>query len=136
VEPQAAAERFGQRLGGPDFKASTGWPFRFRNRHGIANRKLCGESMSADNVGVQPFRENCRKIVEEGDLPLSQVYNSAEMGSFWKAVPGNTQANKQDDSVPDGKLNKERITILVCANADRSHRLTQLLLVSQLNREH
>jgi hypothetical protein len=57
VELQAAAERFAQRLGEYDFKASTGWLFRFRNRHGTANRKICEESLSAENVSVQPFQE-------------------------------------------------------------------------------
>jgi hypothetical protein len=50
VEVQAAAERVAQRLGEPSFKASTGWLFRFHNRHGIANR----ESLSADDVSVEP----------------------------------------------------------------------------------
>jgi hypothetical protein len=58
VELQAAAERFVQRLGKPSFKASTGWLFRFHKRHGIATR----ESLVADNVSVEPSRENLRKI--------------------------------------------------------------------------
>jgi hypothetical protein len=39
MELQAAAERCAQRLGEPAFEASTGWPFIFYNRHGVANRK-------------------------------------------------------------------------------------------------
>jgi hypothetical protein len=55
VELQAAAERLDQRLGEPDFKASTDWLFRFCNRHGIANIKICGESLNVDDVSVEQF---------------------------------------------------------------------------------
>jgi hypothetical protein len=46
---------------------------------------------------------------------IIQVYNAHETGLLWKAVPENTQANKKDSSVPGRKLNKERLTALVCA---------------------
>jgi hypothetical protein len=32
-------------------------------------------------VTVEPFREKRRKILDEGDLSLSQVYNADETGS-------------------------------------------------------
>lgn len=57
VELQPAAERFVQRLGEPDFKASTDGLFRVRNRHGIANRNSCGESLSAEHMILETFRE-------------------------------------------------------------------------------
>jgi hypothetical protein len=60
VELQAAAERLAQRLGEPDFKASTGCLFRFCNRHGTANRKICGESLSVDDLVLSHFEKNFR----------------------------------------------------------------------------
>jgi hypothetical protein len=57
LELQAVAEKFAQRLGEPNFKASTGCLFRFHNRHGIGNTEICGESLTADDVSVEPFQE-------------------------------------------------------------------------------
>jgi hypothetical protein len=58
---------------------------------------------------------------------LSQVYNADETGFFWKPLPQNTQANKKDSSVCGRKLNNEHLTTLVCANADKSHRLKPVI---------
>jgi hypothetical protein len=97
VELQDAGERrFAQRLGEPDLRSSTGWLFRFRNGHGVANRKICGESLIADDASVEP-------------------------------VPENTLPNKYDSSLPGRKINKERLTALVCANADGCHRLKPVI---------
>jgi hypothetical protein len=59
-------------------------------------------------------------MLEKEVLSLSQVYNADETGLFWKAAPEKIQANKEDSSVPGSKLNKERLTALVCAKADKS----------------
>jgi hypothetical protein len=67
VELQAVAERLPRDFREPDFKASTDWLFQFRNRPGIANRKMCGESPSADDVSVEAFREKRRRILEMAD---------------------------------------------------------------------
>jgi hypothetical protein len=58
---------FAQRLGEPDLKSSTGWLFRFRNGHGVANRQICGESLCTDDVSAEIIREIFRRILEEGE---------------------------------------------------------------------
>ena len=40
---------------GIEFSGSTGWLWRFRKRHGIGNKKVQGESGSADTEAVEPF---------------------------------------------------------------------------------
>lgn len=42
---------------GNDFKASLGWLQYFKERHGIGQLKLQGESLSADHDAVEPFCE-------------------------------------------------------------------------------
>jgi hypothetical protein len=88
--------RFAQRFGELDFIARKCWLFRFCIRHGIANRKFCGESLNADDASVEPALEN-------------------------------TQANKNDSSVPGRELNKEHLTALACATAGRSHSLKPVI---------
>ncbi|KAG7163598.1 Tigger transposable element-derived protein 7-like 4 [Homarus americanus] len=120
---QHAAERLAQVLGVADFKASSGWLWRFRKRHGISNKPVCGESLSADLEAIEPFREKLNKLIQSAKLEKFQLYNADETGLFWKAVPMNIQVEKKSSSQPGRKLNKQRVSALFCANADGSHRL-------------
>lgn len=127
VELQAAAERFAQCFGRTDFKASTGWLFRFRNRHAIGNRKLCGEqALSSENV--EPFRQKLSKLFKEEKLCLAQLYSGDETDLFWKSMSENTQASRKDICLPGRKINKERLSALLCANADGTHKLKSIII--------
>ncbi|XP_072490863.1 tigger transposable element-derived protein 7 [Notamacropus eugenii] len=129
VELQAAAERFAQCFGRTDFKASTGWLFRFRNRHAIGNRKVCGEQiLSSISENVEPFRQKISMFIKEEKLCLAQVYNGDETDLFWKSIPENIQANKKDICMPGRKINKERLSALLCANADGTHKLKSVII--------
>ncbi|CAM1300043.1 Uncharacterised protein r2_g991 [Pycnogonum litorale] len=55
VELMAAAQKLAQHMG-IEFKASTGWLWRFRNRHGVCNKVEHGEAGSADTTAVEPYR--------------------------------------------------------------------------------
>nr|XP_027796435.1 tigger transposable element-derived protein 7 [Marmota flaviventris]XP_027796436.1 tigger transposable element-derived protein 7 [Marmota flaviventris]XP_027796437.1 tigger transposable element-derived protein 7 [Marmota flaviventris] len=129
VELQAAAERFAQCFGRTDFKASTGWLFRFRNRHAIGNRKVCGEQIvSSASENVEPFRQKLSLIIKEEKLHLAQVYSGDETDLFWKSMPENTQASRKDICLPGRKINKERLSALLCANADGTHKLKSIII--------
>ncbi|XP_068962981.1 tigger transposable element-derived protein 7 [Petaurus breviceps papuanus] len=129
VELQAAAERFAQCFGRTDFKASTGWLFRFRNRHAIGNRKACGEQiLSSVSENVEPFRQKIAMFIKEERLSLAQVYNGDETDLFWKSMPENIQTNKKDICMPGRKINKERLSALLCANADGTHKLKSVII--------
>ncbi|XP_003761942.1 tigger transposable element-derived protein 7 [Sarcophilus harrisii] len=129
VELQAAAERFAQCFGRTDFKASTGWLFRFRNRHAIGNRKVCGEQiLNSVSENVEPFRQKLSLIIKQEKLCLAQVYNGDETDLFWKSRPENIQANKKDICMPGQKINKERLSALLCANADGTHKLKSVII--------
>ena len=47
-----AAKKFAQLQGVEDFKASDGWLFRFKRRHGLSNRKVHGEALDCDESGL------------------------------------------------------------------------------------
>ena len=82
VDIQDAAKRLATHLGIPDFKASTGWLFRFRTRHCIGNRRVVGESKSADLSNIDPFRNKLTKLIKDSGLLLSQVYKADETGLY------------------------------------------------------
>ena len=69
VELQAAAEKFTQCFGRTDFKGSTGWLFRFRNRHAIENRKVCAEQvLSSASENVESFQQKLSMLIKEEKL--------------------------------------------------------------------
>ncbi|XP_036081668.1 tigger transposable element-derived protein 7 [Rousettus aegyptiacus] len=129
VELQAAAERFAQCFGRTDFKASTGWLFRFRNRHAIGNRKVCAEQvLSSVSENVEPFRQKLSMLIKEEKLCLAQLYSGGETDLFWKSMPENTQASRKDICLPGRKINKECLSALLCANADGTHKLKSIII--------
>ncbi|XP_029077073.1 tigger transposable element-derived protein 7 [Monodon monoceros] len=129
VELQAAAERFAQCFGRTDFKASTGWLFRFRNRHAIGNRKVCGEQvLRSASENVEPFRQKLSMLIKEEKLCLAQLYSGDETDLFWKSMPENTQASRKDICLPGRKINKEQLSALLCANADGTHKLKSIII--------
>uniref|UniRef100_A0A8C6D4Q2 Tigger transposable element derived 7 n=1 Tax=Moschus moschiferus TaxID=68415 RepID=A0A8C6D4Q2_MOSMO len=129
VELQAAAERFAQCFGRTDFKASTGWLFRFRNRHAIGNRKVCAEQvLSSASENVESFRQKLSMLIKEEKLCLAQLYSGDETDLFWKSLPENTQASRKDICLPGRKINKERLSALLCANADGTHKLKSIII--------
>ena len=46
AEIQSAAERFAKDVKIENFSASSGLLWRFRNRQGLSNRKMCGEALT------------------------------------------------------------------------------------------
>ena len=105
----------------PDFHASDGWLYRFGQQHGMFQRHVHGESGSAKEDAVGPFRAELNKLINEG-LLLSRVYNFDETALFWRALPTSTQVIGKMAQAKGRKLEKSRISVLVGANADGSHR--------------
>ncbi|XP_069180104.1 tigger transposable element-derived protein 7-like [Procambarus clarkii] len=97
---KTAADKFTQKMNIPDFRASEGWLQRFKNRHNIKNRKVCGESLSADTNSVEPFKRKLNDYIITNDLRRFQVYNADETGFNWKYLQNNTLASRLDESVP------------------------------------
>lgn len=129
VELQAAAERFAQCFGRTDFKASTGWLFRFRNRHAIGNQKGCMEQiLSSASENIEPFRQKLSMLIKEEKLCLAQLYSGGETDLFWKSMPENPLASRKDICLPGRKINKERLSALLCANADGTHKLKSIVI--------
>ncbi|KAH0818470.1 hypothetical protein GEV33_004321 [Tenebrio molitor] len=63
---------------------------------------------------VTSIREN---IITEHNFKASQIYNADEIGLYWRAMPKRTLAHDTEKSAAGFKMNKDRITVLCCANA-------------------
>lgn len=61
-------------------------------------------------------------------LTNDQLYNADETGLFYKLLPDKTYVAACEKTAPGTKLKKERITALLCANADGSNKITPLVI--------
>lgn len=125
----AKAVQMNKKLNGdPAFKASIGWLDKFKFRHGIRQLEISGEKLSANSSVISEFREQFNEIIADLGLVREQVYNCDETGLNWKALPQKTLASFSEKTAPGFKLQKDRITAMVCANATGNHRLPLLVI--------
>ena len=106
-----------------EFKATTGWFANFKRRSGIKHVIMHGESASADKEEAEKYCLKFQELIEtEGHRP-QQIFNCDETGLFWKRIPNRTYITKDEKSVPGHKPMKDRLTLLLGANAsgDMNH---------------
>ncbi|CAH1967063.1 unnamed protein product [Acanthoscelides obtectus] len=125
---------FNKKLGGdPKFSASQGWLDKFKSRHGIRQLDIQGEKLSADSSSASGFVTRFSEILREDGYDLELVYNADESGLCWKSLPSKTPASKREVSAPGYKSSKDRVTVMVCANATGSHRIPMLFIGKSKN---
>lgn len=105
VEIQAATERLAKQLDINNFKASSGWLFRFRWGHDVINKIIYDESFSADNE--MTFKKKLNDILKAENIQPSQPYNYDKTGLYWRALPNSIQVFKAEKNMPDKKISKD-----------------------------
>lgn len=116
-----------------DFKASHGWFEKFKRRTGIHNVIRHGEAASADDKAAEAYKESFLKMVEEEGYVSHQVFNADETGLFWKKMPNRTFITQEEKSIPGHKPMKDRLTLLLCANASGDCKLKPMLVYHSEN---
>eukprot|EP00171_Calliarthron_tuberculosum_P002433 IDg2433t1 len=106
---------------------SDGWMANFKRRWNLKSLKAHGESGDADQGAVQAsLGPLCDRIAQYSH---KDVFNADECGLFYKLAPDSTVATAR----PLGrKKMKDRITVLVCANADGSEKFELMFIGTAL----
>nr|XP_002735168.1 PREDICTED: tigger transposable element-derived protein 6-like [Saccoglossus kowalevskii] len=128
---QAKAEDLGQRMNHSEFKASNGWLERFKSRHGITFKSVCGEAASVSDDMVDDWVMLTLPGLIDGYAPRD-IFNADETGLFFRLMPNKTLSFK-NDVCSGGKTSKERLTVMLCANMDGSEKLKPLVIGKSKN---
>lgn len=104
---------------------SGGWLWRFKARHGIKKLDASSEKQAADHQAAEQFCGFFRSLTAEHGLSPEQVYNADETGLFWRCLPS---PGMEGGAGPGLRQNRDRLTVLMCANATGSHRIKPLVV--------
>lgn len=94
---------------------------------------MSGESASADHEAAKKFPDELKLIIEEGGYLPQQVFNADETGLFWKKMPSRTFLSKNEKIAPGFKAAKDRISLLLCANASGDFQVKPMMIYRSLN---
>lgn len=57
-----------------------------------------------------------------------QIYNADESGLFYRLLPDKTYVSVTEKTAPGRKIQIERVTFMLCANAEGTHKTTPLVI--------
>jgi hypothetical protein len=113
-----------------DFKASWQWLSRFRVRHGLQKILLHGEGaeVNKNDPELLAALEELYEIIS--NYKPENVYNMDETGLFFRLLPRYSLLMPEEDlSTTRGKKkSKDRLSLIVCANATGSHKIPCTLI--------
>lgn len=89
---------------------------------------MVGEASSADARAAAEYPEELKKIIEEGNYSSKQVFNIDETGFYWQKLPKRNYISKKEASAPGFIASKDRLTLLLEANAEDDYKLKPALV--------
>jgi hypothetical protein len=92
-----------------------------------------GESASADKEEAEKFCRRFQEFIKKEEYRPEQIFNCDETGLFWKCMPNRTYITKDKKSPPGYKPMKDRLTLLLGANASGDMKLNPLLVYHSEN---
>nr|XP_042911118.1 tigger transposable element-derived protein 6-like [Parasteatoda tepidariorum] len=108
------------------FIASNGWLYRWQQRNNLSFKIGHGESGSTDDSTCEIWREKTLVPLLQ-EYGAENIFNCDETALFYRAMPSGTLA-KRGEKVPGYKKNKDRVTLLFCANQAETEKLEPLMI--------
>jgi hypothetical protein len=113
-----------------DFKASWQWLRRFKVRRGLQKMLLHGEGaeVNKSDLGLLAALDDLYAIIAQYDP--ENVYNMDETGLFFRLLPRYSllMPNEDISTTRGKKKSKDRVSLIVCANAVGSHKIPCALI--------
>ncbi|XP_042218679.1 tigger transposable element-derived protein 1-like, partial [Homarus americanus] len=95
------------------------------------SKSLCGKAANADEASARAFPPTVKKFIQEEGYTLDQIFNLDETGLYWKNMPTRTYISKTEAHAPGFKAAKNRMTVLLGANASGDLKLKPVLIMRQ-----
>ena len=113
-----------------DFKASWQWFSRFRERRGLQQILLHGEGAEVDRESPSLLEALDKLYAIISNYDPENVYNMDKTGLFFRLLPRYTLLLPCEDisSTRGKKKAKERVSLVVCTNATRTHKIPCTLI--------
>lgn len=127
---RAKAACFPQELhpNAPEMALSQGWLEKFKDRHEIKSFRRFGESDALDMEAIGAVLPD---ICVVGDAYIEKdVFNMDETGLYWRLQADNSLATHQ---LEGRKINKEHITLVICANSNNNEKIPLTIIDKHLN---
>lgn len=115
------------------FGASRGWYDNFKKRSNFHNLAGQGEAANTNAAAPETFPTELEKTIEDGGYTMQQIFNVDETGLFWKKMPSRTFIAREERSMPGFKAAKDRLTLLLGANAAGDCRLKPMMIYHSEN---
>ncbi|GBM05390.1 Tigger transposable element-derived protein 6 [Araneus ventricosus] len=111
---QEKAREVGESFRLETFKASNGWLEKFRTRHNISFKQICGEEKSVNPNEVTDWIGKLKSLLKGYDD--RNIFNADETGLIYRVLPEKTLCFK-GEKCSGGRISKERLILLLCCNS-------------------
>ena len=107
-------------LGIETFLASGGWVHRFKARHGLVYKTICGEGRKVNEFVVSDWMTNTLPLLISG-YEARDIFNVDEARIFLNVQPEKSLCFKGQTC--QGGEKSKRVTVLSCCNANGSEKM-------------